>query len=168
MARAFSEALTLAADQEFEIMVEAETERLWRLAYSITEDAAEAEDVVQETMERAWRSWGALRRPESRLGWLTRICVNRALDSRRRRGARRRVLDWLRLATQPELDQTAALDLQSLFARLTRHQRAVLVLHYQHGYSLDECGRLMGSRPGTVRSHLARALAGLRESLHDG
>src|SRR5207253_10799386 len=49
------------------------------------------------------------------------------------------------------------------FRGLTRQQRAVVALHYQYGYTLDECAGLMGCRPGTARSHLARALQTPRE-----
>lgn len=53
------------------------------------------------------------------------------------------------------------------FARLSRQQRAVVVLHYQYGYTLDECSVLMRCRPGSARQHLARALRRLRESWND-
>ena len=52
-------------------------------------------------------------------------------------------------------------------ALLSRRQRAVVVLHYSYGYTLDECSRFMGCRPGTARQHLARALTHLRETLND-
>jgi RNA polymerase sigma factor (sigma-70 family) len=64
--------------------------------------------------------------------------------------------------------ETHDLDLERAFARLSLRQRAVLALHYHYGYPLDECAGLMRCRPGTVRSHLARALARLRKELQDG
>jgi len=51
------------------------------------------------------------------------------------------------------------------FRSLSTKQRAVVVLHYHHGYSLDECASLLGCRPGTARSHLARALTTMRKEL---
>jgi RNA polymerase sigma factor (sigma-70 family) len=50
---------------------------------------------------------------------------------------------------------------------LTPRQRAVVALHYGHGYSLDEVGTLIGCSGGTVRSHLNRALEHLRRELSD-
>jgi RNA polymerase sigma factor (sigma-70 family) len=58
-------------------------------------------------------------------------------------------------------------DLDRVFRRLSPKQRAVIALHYQHGFNLDECAALMGARPGTARSHLARALATMRKELGD-
>lgn len=157
----------MSAKDEFELAVATETDRLWGLAYSIIQDAAEAEDAVQDTMERAWRAWRSVRDARSLEAWLTRVCINRALDLKRRRGSRHRLLEWLRQAGDGYDEDRGAMDLDRLYLRLTRQQRAVLVLHYRHGYSLDECAVLMRCRPGTVRSHLARALAGLRRGFDD-
>jgi RNA polymerase sigma factor (sigma-70 family) len=57
--------------------------------------------------------------------------------------------------------------LHAAFAVLSRQQRAVIVLHYLYGYTLDECSEYMGCRPGSARQHLARALSRLRENLND-
>jgi RNA polymerase sigma factor (sigma-70 family) len=54
------------------------------------------------------------------------------------------------------------------FAVLSRQQRAVIALHYYHGYTLDECAGLMGCGPGSARQHLARALRRLRETIDAG
>ncbi|MDQ6846828.1 MAG: hypothetical protein M3019_04495 [Candidatus Dormibacteraeota bacterium] len=54
------------------------------------------------------------------------------------------------------------------FRRLSTPQRAVFALHVQYGYTLDECARVMGCRPGTARSHLGRAVAKLRKEFADG
>jgi DNA-directed RNA polymerase specialized sigma24 family protein len=92
-------------------------------------------------------------------------------NSRKRKGALALLLGAAPIhdhdVAAPDFDP-ADPDLGKAFRRLTAHQRAVLTLHYQYGYSLDETAELMGSRPGTVRSHLARGLARLREELKDG
>jgi RNA polymerase sigma factor (sigma-70 family) len=100
-----------------------------------------------------------------RSAWLKRICIRRCLR------VRRRLLGLLPLSEQdhdPSPSPTNDPDLDRVFRRLSRHQRAVIRLHYHDGYSLDECAALMGCRPGTVRSHLARALTFFRQELsHD-
>lgn len=60
------------------------------------------------------------------------------------------------------------MDLDRAYRRLTHQQRAVVALHYEYGYSLDECAALIGCQPGTARSHLARALASLRKEINYG
>jgi RNA polymerase sigma factor (sigma-70 family) len=147
----------------FEAAVHAESGRLFAVAYSILRDAQEAEDAVQETMELAWRSWEDLRDPSKRSAWLRQICVRRAIRSRRRLLPRLWLADSIDVHGQPAKDPD--LDLDRCYRRLSRQQRAVMTLHYQYGYSLDECAALIGCQPGTARSHLARALASLREEL---
>ena len=147
----------------FEAAVHAESGRLFAVAYSILRDAQEAEDAVQETMELAWRSWEALRDPSKRSAWLRQICVRRAIRSRRRLLPRLWLADTRDVNLQ--LPEDPDLDLDRTFRRLTRQQRAVVSLHYEYGYTLDECAALIGCQPGTARSHLARALASLRKEL---
>jgi RNA polymerase sigma factor (sigma-70 family) len=150
----------------FEAAVSAESGRLFAVAYSILRDPQEAEDAVQETMELAWRSWDALRDPSKRSAWLRQICVRRAIRTRRR------LLPRLWLADTAEVHgqspEEPDLELDRCYRRLSRQQRAVVALHYEYGYSIDECAALMGCQPGTARSHLARALASLRKELNYG
>jgi len=150
----------------FEAAVHAESGRLFAVAYSILRDAQEAEDAVQETMELAWRSWDALRDPSKRSAWLRQICVRRAIQTRRRLLPRLWLADTSNLHGEPPEDPD--LDLDRGYRRLTRQQRAVVTLHYEYGYTLDECAELIGCQPGTARSHLARALASLRKELNYG
>jgi RNA polymerase sigma factor (sigma-70 family) len=147
----------------FEAHFRRDARALLGLALAILRDMQEAEDAVQDTMELAWRSWRSVREEDRRAAWLRQICVRRCL--RVRRGLVRRLF----LSDRPPVE-TQALDpidpaLDRACRDLTRQQRAVLTLHYQYGYTLDECAALMGCRPGTVRSHLARALSTLRQEL---
>lgn len=137
---------------------------LYSLAFTILGDQQAAEDAVQDTMELAWKSWHELRDPERRSAWLKRICLNRCL--RVRRGV-------LGFAVLTEMDRdphpldSRDPDVDRVFRRLPPQQRAVVALHYQYGYELDECASLLGCRPGTARSHLARALKFFRRELAD-
>jgi RNA polymerase sigma factor (sigma-70 family) len=146
----------------FEAVVHAESGRLFAVAYSILRDAQEAQDAVQETLELAWRSWTALRDPTKRSAWLRQICVRRAIRTRRRLLSRL----WLTETIEKPAPEDPDLDLDRGYRRLSRQQRAVVTLHYQYGYSIDECAALIGCQPGTARSHLARALASLRKELN--
>ncbi|HEX3606900.1 MAG TPA: sigma-70 family RNA polymerase sigma factor [Candidatus Dormibacteraeota bacterium] len=159
------EAATARTD-DFEAALVTQTPRLLGIAHAILRDAGEAEDAVQETWELAWRSWDRLRDPERRGAWLRTICVRRCV--RRQRGLRIR----RHAEAHADVDTAGSLcggygrvEWELALVRLSVRQRAVLVLHYQLGYTLDECGVHLGCRPGTVRQHLARALAKLRTSL---
>lgn len=141
--------------------------RLLAIAAVIVGNSADAEDVVQEAMIAAWRAWDRLRDPARRDAWLTRICVRESVShgkKLRMRWLHEGVIDD-RLAGASQTRSETAWD--AAFAALSRQQRAVVVLHYSYGYTLDECSQFMGCRPGSARQHLARALTHLRETLND-
>ena len=164
---------TIAADQwarreAFERLVVAHQRRLFTISLAIVRDAGEAEDAVQDSFMAAWRKWDSIRDEERRESWLTTICVRQCF--RRRRGLLRRIVREPDVSTASAEDvrfQGRLLDLDRAQAKLSRQQRAALVLTYLHGYSADQCAELMGLAPGTVRSHLARALATLRKEMSD-
>ena len=165
-----NESLPVALDHDWQAVFESLAQRMWpRLvaaATAILDGRADAEDVAQESLQLAWRKWGSLRDPTKREQWLLQICVRRAVSWRRRRLVRATL--WRQATTAPPKDLADALDDDGIsrgFALCTARQRAVLLLHYFHGYSLDECADLLGCRPGTSRSHLARALATIRRNL---
>ena len=139
-----------------------ETVRLTRLAAAFLRDPRDVEDAVQDTLEAALRSWSTLRDEGSRRAWLNTICVRRCLRVRRWR---------LRHSTVPLLEDVASaahpsdVEWDRAFAHLTVPQRVVIVLHYHHGFTFDECAALMGRHPGTARKHLSRGLARLRKEL---
>ena len=156
------------AQAEFEQALRSEVTRLYYLALTIVRNPSDAEDVVQETALSAWRAWPRLRDPAQSRAWLTRICVNHCLQ--RRRTASRLIhgeerLEWLADPDDPPSRSASLLDFGRAFQRLSQRQRAVVALHFYHGYTVAECATLMGCRPGTARSHLARALAILKQEM---
>ncbi|MGA8415127.1 MAG: sigma-70 family RNA polymerase sigma factor [Candidatus Dormiibacterota bacterium] len=72
-----------APGRTFEAVAVADARRLYGLALSILRDQGEAEDAVQETLLKAWRSWDSLARMELPAAWLTRVCVNHCISRRR-------------------------------------------------------------------------------------
>lgn len=153
----------------FDAAVRRESQRLWVLALSILRDQGEAEDAVQETLTKGWMSRRSL--DFSTAGpWFTRVCVNHCIS----RGRRLRAGGWGQRegssepVTAAEGDIRAdVVDMARAYRSLSVRQRAAITLNYRHGYSIAECAELMGCRPGTVRSHLARGLATLRKEMSD-
>jgi len=158
-------------ERTFEAIAVPDARRLYSLALSILRDEGEAEDAVQETMLKAWRSWGSVAGMERPASWLTRVCVNHCIS--RRRHLRSRgwpPLGLIEDAAPPGDPREAAefVDMDRAYRRLSLRQRAAITLNYRHGYSVEECAVFMGCRPGTVRAHLARGLVTLRKELGDG
>jgi RNA polymerase sigma-70 factor (ECF subfamily) len=158
-------------ERTFEAVAVADARRLYWLALSILRDEGEAQDAVQETLLKAWRSWESVARMERPVAWLTRVCVNHCISRRRHLRSR----GWppvglIEDAVSRGDPGMAAdhMDMDRAYRRLSLMQRAAITLNYRHGYSVEECAAFMGCRPGTVRAHVARGLATLRKELGDG
>jgi RNA polymerase sigma factor (sigma-70 family) len=157
-----------ARERALDETVRPDIARLFSLALSILRDQGEAQDVVQETLVKAWRSWDPISRTDHVGRWLTRVCVNYCISRRRYLRSR----DWpplqlSELAASPGDPSSRAetVDMDRAYRRLSLKQRAAIALTYGYGYTDNESAALMGCRPGTVRTHVARALATLRKEL---
>ena len=158
----------------FEELVRAHWEVLFRVAYLVTGDAAEAEDVGQEALVKSWRALGRFRAGEPVRPWLLTIVANEARNRRRSAGRRSQLL--LRAAREavsgdaapsPETTLIGAEERSLLLERLEalpEQARLVLACRYLLGLSELETAAVMGVRPGTVKSRTARALERLREA----
>lgn len=168
----------LAADLEagFEPMVRAYGQRLFAFVYAMSGNAADAEEVAQDTFVRAHR---ALRRydPErvrqlSLNAWLHRIALN-VFRNRLRRGRLRVVplegeLSVSDGAPGPERQAVARAELLQLareISRLPEPHRAAVVLRCVQGLSYAETASLLSQPEGTVKSNVHRGLATLRRRL---
>jgi DNA-directed RNA polymerase specialized sigma24 family protein len=157
---------------EYTVLFQQEKGRLYGLAFGVLRDRGEAQDAVQETLWQVWKQWDSLRDPDRRSAWVTTICLNVCLNSRKRLRAggfwsRSDLLPSSPAPSEPGLGGDL-LDLERGFLRLSRKQRAATLLVYQYGFTQEECAALMGCRPGSVRTHIARALRKLRKELaHD-
>jgi RNA polymerase sigma-70 factor (ECF subfamily) len=153
--------------------------RLVGLAGLVCGDVAFAEDIVQNALERAWRSRSALRDADRLRPWLDRIVVREAARERRSR------LVWLgRIFRPPSVREIEIADrrlddgsggrlperaaMQQAFAGLSVAQRAVVVMHLHAGYSVDETAEALGVPRETVRSRLRVAREHLRRALKEG
>ena len=154
-------------DASFDAALDSHRRRLYGIAYAILRDHAEAEDALQEAMLKAWRSWTTLRDEDARQSWLIRICVNHCVNRRRsrRRHGEAGPADARDQAPVDPRFGGRLVDLDRSYLRLSPRQRAAVLLHYHHGYSIDECADLMSCRAGSVRTHLARALASMRKEM---
>lgn len=159
---------------EFARLVEAHWRSAYRFAYRLTGNAAEAEDLVQQSAEEALRAFHRFR-PGSRFDrWWLRILYHSFVDRARR--DRRRVLVGLehaahRPVTDRWADPEAALGehldgpVQRALDALPPEFRAVVVLVDLEGFSYQEAAELLRCPVGTVRSRLHRARLALREWL---
>jgi RNA polymerase sigma-70 factor (ECF subfamily) len=155
-------------------VVEQHSDRVYRLAYRLTGNPHDAEDLTQEVFVRVFRSLDTYR-PGTFEGWLHRITTNLFLDQARRKQRIRfdalsdERADRLRSSLPtPDLaytDQRFDDDVERALQALPPDFRAAVVLCDVEGLSYEEIAEILGAKLGTVRSRIHRGRALLRRAL---
>jgi RNA polymerase sigma factor (sigma-70 family) len=132
------------------------------LAAALAAGSGEADSLVGDTISRVYERIDQLQEDRAILPWARRILVHRFLDQRRWSLRRPQCsIEGIDIPAQvspgPEV-----LDLRQAVTRLSRQDRALLVLHYWQGLTIDECAGELGVPSGTAKSRLNRALTRLR------
>src|SRR5437667_675183 len=170
-----------AGDQDaFGLLVERHSIRLFQLVYRMTGNEQDAEDVVQETLLRAYKQ---LHRFESRAGfgtWLHRIAANCSLDLLRKRKRQDQQVDPVELESEEPMptlpshapspdDQVFHLEVQhrveAVLEQLTPMERTAFVLRHFEGRSIEEIGRALGTGPSATKQSIFRAVHKMRQAL---
>ncbi|ASQ89059.1 RNA polymerase sigma factor SigE [Mycobacterium intracellulare subsp. chimaera] len=167
-----------AAMPSWDELVRQHADRVYRLAYRLSGNQHDAEDLTQETFIRVFRSVQNYQ-PGTFEGWLHRITTNLFLDMVRRRARIRMEAlpeDYERVpADEPNPEQIyhdsrLGPDLQAALDSLPPEFRAAVVLCDIEGLSYEEIGATLGVKLGTVRSRIHRGRQALRDYLaaHSG
>ncbi len=155
-------------------IVEQHSERVFRLAYRLTGNRPDAEDLTQEVFVRVFRSLDRYT-PGTFEGWLHRITTNLFLDGARRKQRIRfdalsdeRAARLTSSTPSPEVTVTEwqfDADVEAALASLPPDFRAAVVLCDVEGLTYEEVADVLGAKMGTVRSRISRGRAMLREAL---
>ena len=139
-------------------------------AMSLTREGASADDLVQDTIVKAWTNMDKFQVGTNLRAWLFTILRNTFYSARRK--TRREVSDTdgihaARQATRPEHDGRLAMnDFRVAFAKLPDEQREALVMVGASGFSYEEAAEMTGVAVGTVKSRANRGRKRLAELLH--
>ena len=158
----------------FRELVEQHRDRAYGLALRILRSAEDAEEVAQDAFLRAWLALPRFR-GESRFStWLHRIVARRALDRLGTLRARREREGALEEGTLPVVDgpdpaaRVTAARVERMMDRLSPIQRAAVTLYYFEDHSVERVAEILEMPENTVKTHLSRARAALREAwVHD-
>lgn len=137
---------------------------LRRYARALTGDAWAADDLVQDTLERACDKWRLWRAGTDLRAWLFTLMHN-LFANQMRRPAPREPVDIDEVAHElpaPDPAHERRIDLQRCVLQLPEEQRAVLLLVALEDLSYEEVARILGIPAGTVMSRLSRARSRLR------
>ncbi len=170
-----------AGDRDaFRVLVERHSRFLFRLAFRMTGNEQDAEDVVQESFLRAYRQLGKFDQRASFATWMHRIASNYSLDlmrSRERRRERTQPPDpemddpiLSARATDPTPERQAMSGevrdrIAEAMKELSAAERAAFVLRHFEGMRIDEVSRLLGCQPGAAKHTVFRAVRKLRRAL---
>ena len=154
-------------DEEFVQFVSARGRALCRTAYLLTGDWQVGEDLVQEALTRTYLRRRRLRSAEALEPYARRVLVSLFLSSRRRLWHQE-----VPVAAVPDQASNGSLDaaedrhgLWSALMGLSPQQRAVLVLRYFEDLTEADIAAVLSCSPGTVKTHAARGLDRLRNSI---
>lgn len=155
-------------DAEFREFVRSRGTPLHQSAYLLVGDWHVADDVVQDTLIKAYTHWKRVRQADNPEAYVRRILINEVRGRWRRRD---RTVPVAEFADEPSVaDHTDAFARREALVKalvtLPLRQRATIVLRYLEGLSERETAAALGCSEGTVKSQSSRALASLK-SLFD-
>lgn len=156
--------------EAFSALTAARTDRLYAAARLILRHDERAADAVQDALLQAWLDLRGLRDPERFDAWLHRLLV-RACYRAAKQHRSREIIEIKVAVTANTMTRDAAAEvdvrdqLDRAFERLTRDQRAVIVLHHYLGLSLVESAEVLAIPLGTMQSRLNRATQAMRAAL---
>ena len=165
----------------FERVVRPHFDRLYRLAWRLTGSKAEAEDLFQELLIKAFGMLDQVVKIEEPGSWLCRVMYNLFVDQHRRFTRQRMHLvdeghlpgeglvglpgDSDPVADNERIEKLKHLD--AALAQLSEDHRIIVLLHDTEGYKLTEIEEITGTPVGTIKSRLHRARARLRQILSE-
>jgi RNA polymerase sigma-70 factor (sigma-E family) len=151
-------------DAEFTAYAQSAVSRLRDTAYLMCRDWHLADDLTQVALIKLSLAWSRVSKVEDVDAYARKVLLRTYIDHRRRR--------WTREVVTSSLPETPAgnspdlmLTLVDALALLRPQDRAILVLRYWEGYSVEQVASLLEIRAGAVKTRTTRALAKLREVL---
>lgn len=172
-------------EEAFDRIYEAYVERLYRMAYMITGNQGDSEDIVQETFVKCFVQKGSIRDEQAFEAWLYQILVRTAwrfqkqkkkvlsleelMEEEQENGSGRRngiPGDWKAVQPLEEVLKEEQYDrvIRAVQA-LEVKQKTVVMLYYFQELSIEEIAKITGSFPGTVKSRLFKARKNLKRTL---
>ena len=163
---------------QFEIFVKPHLNKLYRLAYRLTNQRDDAEDLVQEVLLTVYPRLEEMRHIDKLAPWLSRILYRKFVDQYRKQ--KRSLIDYtdddqsiyesqtdtsMQPAEHLNNSQTQSM-LNLALGKLNEDQRVLIMLHDVEGYTLQEIADMLDTPIGTLKSRINRARTKLREIIH--
>jgi RNA polymerase sigma factor (sigma-70 family) len=141
-----------------------EFSRIVAVVLMITASRAVAEEVAQEAFTTAFGQWGRVQGLDKPGAWVRRVALNRAKSYRRRLHAERDALPRIGLVAVA-VDTTSDREVWTEVSRLPSRQGQVVALRFVEDLTIEQIADVLGVSPGSVKTHLHRALKRLSSRL---
>ena len=155
--------------QEFEHLFKDNYPHMYRMAFSMVENADDAKDAVHQVFTQMWRGKPQVAR-ESVRGYLLAATRNQCLHLLHTRQLQRQMEEELRqdmALSESEERQELLQQLQQVIEEnLTEQDRRVLSLHYEEDLTYSETAKVLGISASAVNKHITRSLAKIRKNLN--
>jgi RNA polymerase sigma-70 factor (ECF subfamily) len=159
----------------FEDLVERHQQEIYRYSLQLTSNSADADDLYQETLMKAFRAFGRLDGNANHRAWLYKICTNTFLSSRRKLGRESALDETMEMAIPAEqTDHASSLDARDLLrdveafvTRLPDKQRIALILRKYHDAGYDQIASTLNCSEAAARANVHEALRKLRDCFGD-
>ena len=153
-----------AGDQDaFADLIHEHEAMVFSIALHFFHDRGRAEEIAQEVFLRMYRNLGEIESAAHLTFWLRRVTANRCIDDTRQTMPRLVAVEGI--AQPHESDPLLGRRLRTLLLRLPAKQRIAITMRYQEDLEPAEIAAILGMPANTVKSHLRRGLAALREWL---
>lgn len=168
--------------QSFSELIRPQLERMYRLAYRLTRNQHDAQDLVQDVLLKLYPQRKKLIEVDLITPWIGTVVYRQFVDNRRRYAAKRlHIVSDDALSVDPDLaaaEQASTEELadaefninrlESAVAQLSEDHRLIINLHDVEGYTISEIAEITGIPMGTVKSRRQRARERLQELLDEG
>jgi len=179
-------AQVLAGDRDaFRVLVERHSRSIYRVAYRMTGNQQDAEELVQEVLLRAYKSLGRFEMRSNFGTWLYRIAINRTLDFLSARKSQMQNQDAYQIADDPDPEDSRQVQLPSpspgpdrvvlsgevkshvaqAMTLLTPVERVAFIMRHMEGRSIEEIGQALNLKASAAKNSVFRAVHKLRQQL---
>jgi RNA polymerase sigma-70 factor, ECF subfamily len=152
--------------EAFEMIIRTQSRALFAIAYGVLQNRSDAEDVVQDSLIKAWKSRWKVRDPQKFPAWLSTIVRHRARDLARKRKPEPLPENISERAADLESnDDSLGANLKAALIELPELHRSALTLRYFEELDYAAIEQLLGLSNGALRGILGRALQTLRKRM---
>ncbi len=140
----------------FIALIENAKPEMYKIAYSILHNDADAADAISETILKSWKDIDKLRKAKYFKTWLIRILINNCNDIIRKNSRTIYVESYESIEPSDDSEMSEE-NISECFDGLCEKHRLIMILYYSHGFKIREIAQMLDMNENTVKTRLSRA-----------